>query len=234
MRSRTCDVLGLRLAAALVLAHAATSCIVSGDRCGANQVAFDDQVSICLCKPDYVTASDGVGCVPCGENQTAVQNACVCKPGFSRPSASDVCKPEAQTATCTADADCAAATPYCARKGSEPGYCTRTDCTANADCTVGWSCEQTPTTRYCARPPTGFGLPCQSNADCAGFDASYCEVLSTHTCILAGCATRERTCPSEWTCCDYASLIGSPFSICASEVLLGQQGCPMGGMAVKP
>src|SRR5690606_18078984 len=133
--------------------------------------------------------------------------------GFSRARAEDACMPEDPTPDCQSDADCTAAAPYCVQRSGSAGYCTRTGCTANADCTMGWTCEQAPTTRYCAQPPTGFGSACQSSADCAGFDANYCEELATHTCILTGCATLERTCPSEWTCCDYASVVGSPFSI---------------------
>ncbi|MET0341240.1 MAG: hypothetical protein ABW252_09565 [Polyangiales bacterium] len=218
----------------LLLVQATAGCIIQGDKCDANQVAYTGLHAVCLCAADHVPDADGDGCVPCGENETSAQSICICKTGFTRASAAEACMPAEASASCESDEGCPATTPYCVRSGSEPGYCTRTGCTANADCPVNWSCETGPSARYCANLPRGLGTACESNADCASFDARFCDSLLTHTCILSGCATREITCPNEWLCCDYSALLGSAFSTCTPPSYSTSGTCPQGGVKVTP
>ena len=50
--------------------------------------------------------------------------------------------------------------------------------------------------------PTGEGQPCVSDADCAGFDASFCELFVSHTCLVRGCSVAPDSCSSGRECCD--------------------------------
>lgn len=219
---------------ACALAQALAGCIIQGNKCSPNEVEYTGLHALCLCAPDYVTDSDGTGCVPCGENETAAQNLCVCKAGFGRTAATDPCAPIESSGPCASDAECAPSAPYCAKAGSADSYCTTAGCGSNAQCLTGWSCEAGPTVRYCARPPSGLGASCQSDADCSSYDAKYCDTLVSHTCLIGGCATRATTCPSEWLCCDYSALLGSALSICVSPTTQVSGGCPQGGTKVSP
>lgn len=80
--------------------------------------------------------------------------------------------------------------------------------------------------------PTGVGAYCDTDADCAGYDAKYCAV-QTHGCLVKGCATGEGTCPSRAVCCDYSALLAG-FSLCLPSEQLTDGQCPMGGTKVEP
>jgi hypothetical protein len=84
-----------------------------------------------------------------------VAGAFVCHPGGIPPGAS----------SCTANADCPAATPIGAGLPTvNPGVCQAAVCSAGADCCEGvcWNgiCESPPS------PCVGLGGQCQSSADC--------------------------------------------------------------------
>lgn len=50
--------------------------------------------------------------------------------------------------------------------------------------------------------PEGQGEPCESSADCATFEATFCDTLQSHTCLVRGCASGESSCLSSEECCD--------------------------------
>jgi len=81
--------------------------------------------------------------------------------------------------------------------------------------------------------PTGMGVPCSSNADCAPFDAKLCDVVMTHACVLDRCATGDNICPMDSVCCDLSNL-AEGVSVCVDEGQLESGNCPMGGTRVEP
>jgi hypothetical protein len=65
----------------------------------------------------------------------------------------------------------------------------------------------------CQQGPSGFGTPCATDADCSGFDASHCEVLQAHVCVVSPCTKSPDSCTGGQSCCDLAKL-GVPLSLC--------------------
>jgi hypothetical protein len=102
------------------------------------------------------------------------------------------------------------------------GKCTAPNSDAGAEQTDGSSTSE----------PTGVGEYCDTDADCAAFDAKYCAV-PTHSCLVESCATGEHTCSSTAACCDYSALLAG-FSLCLPPEQLTDGACPMGGMKVEP
>ena len=102
---------------------------------------------------------------------------------------------------------------HCATSANGLGYCTKTGCTGNADCTGGYACDTSGATAYCKRPPVGAGMSCTSNADCVGTEATYCDTFVQHACLVEGCAVSPNNCFSGTECCDLAA-IGIPMPIC--------------------
>jgi hypothetical protein len=82
------------------------------------------------------------------------------------------------------------------------------------------------------REPTGVGASCNSDADCAAYDAKYCAV-QTHSCLINRCATKENVCQTMATCCDYGALLAG-LSLCLPNEQLNDGKCPMGGTRVDP
>ncbi len=207
-------------------------CIVGGDRCDAHQVELDkDSHVVCVCEPGAVISASGVGCTPCGANEEVSGDSCVCAPGFARLTADGGCEASELGGACSSEAECGNEYPYCTGEG---GYCTARDCTRNADCAEGWSCETAGEVRYCKKAPSGLGVSCESSDDCKDFEASSCDLLQTKTCMLQGCATGDVVCPNEWGCCDFSGLLGSPLSVCVTPDQLSDGGCPFGGSMVTP
>lgn len=213
---------------------AANGCLIDGERCDAHQVELHGDFALCVCEPNAVFNASGTGCAPCGANEVVANGTCTCEEGFSKTSPDAGCMASGAGARCSAELPCGADYPYCVTTTASEGYCSRSGCTTNADCTTGWTCERAGDTRYCRRAPSGLGVACSSSAECASFEANYCEAFSTRTCILQGCALGTVTCPNEWGCCDYAALLGAPLSICASPEMLTGGSCPMGGVRVTP
>jgi hypothetical protein len=81
--------------------------------------------------------------------------------------------------------------------------------------------------------PTGLGEPCMSSADCASFDATFCDSFQSHSCLVEKCATGENACPKDTTCCDFSALLAG-LSICTADDQLVAGECPMGGKRVEP
>lgn len=213
---------------------AAVGCIISGDPCGPHQVQIIDVHVICVCEPNAVIDADMRGCTPCGKDEVVLDNMCACKPGFIKPGPGEACAETSIGASCTSAADCQTDFPYCVGAADGAGYCTSTDCASNADCPSNWSCETDGDTSYCHKPPSGLGESCQSSSDCASFEASFCETLQSHTCVVGNCAKSASICPNEWGCCDYSALLGAPLSVCVTPDKLVGGMCASGGTLVKP
>ncbi len=188
----------------------------------------DEQPGVagCVCKAGYGRASAAAACVACGENEvTNATGACECVSGFAKAS------PEAACAVVSAGlgADCdSAATPctdatynYCHTVSATAGYCTKQGCASDADCTAGYACDLTSTPAYCRRPPVGFGKVCTSDADCAGTEATYCDLFVTKSCLVQGCTLTPDNCFTGTECCNL-SAYGIPQPLC---VLLSAGGC---------
>jgi hypothetical protein len=134
---------------------------------------------------------------------------------------------EAQPAAVTAPAvACDPTTPcadpllsYCYATATGAAYCTSPGCTSAADCPTGWFCDLTLTPSVCRHPPTGEGTPCAAPADCAQFEASYCETMVSKSCLVSGCNPQLNNCDDAHLCCDFASF-GLP-SLCVDKVLTG-------------
>ena len=74
-------------------------------------------------------------------------------------------------------------------------------------------CASDDTRAACSKGPTGFGTACTSDADCTGFEASHCETLQSHVCVVANCTTSPDSCTGGQSCCDLHGL-GIPLTLC--------------------
>jgi hypothetical protein len=111
------------------------------------------------------------------------------------------------------------------------GYCTLGGCASNDDCPPDHECQATGDgTTACARPPTGQFEGCVTAADCAAFDADYCEAAITHVCLVDGCAERNGFCHGDWLCCQYDVLNNS---LCVPPEALVEGRCPGPGVAIE-
>jgi hypothetical protein len=59
-----------------------------------------------------------------------------------------------------------------------------------------------------ANAPTGVGKPCASDADCAAFDADYCELAVGKTCRVKNCMRNPSNCFEGFDCCDFSKTPG--------------------------
>lgn len=203
----------MRLAArsACVSAFAAIACLGAclydpDDVCSPNQELKN---GLCDCVEGAVPAADRDGCTLCGPDEVPAAGVCACRPGMTRTPEGD-CAPrpaglgepcDATSQPCTeADYD------YCRPTEGTSGYCTSQGCATSDDCATDYACVEEGSVRFCKRPPTGVGLPCQSSADCAGYDASYCETFQSHMCLVSDCTVTPNNCHEGWECCDLTSL----------------------------
>lgn len=53
-----------------------------------------------------------------------------------------------------------------------------------------------------AAPPSGQGEPCETAQDCADKEASYCETLQAHVCLVPDCEVGGQGCSEGFSCCD--------------------------------
>jgi len=74
-------------------------------------------------------------------------------------------------------------------------------------------CTTGDTRPACASGPSGFGTPCTTDTDCAGFDASHCETLQGHVCVVSPCQKSPDSCTGGQSCCDLSGL-GLPLTLC--------------------
>lgn len=221
------------MASVVWLATMLPACIVDeGDKaCGKNQVLVDGEgTKFCQCAPGYIMdMATGLDCKPCGENEDSQGGECVCKPGYSRPSATAACGMSALGAACSDDSGCSGDFPVCVTDDGA-GYCTSDGCTSSADCQRGFVCEQDGGKGVCKKVPTGYGMSCESAADCAGTEATYCDSFSSKTCLVQSCS-KTSPCPGDWSCCDIA-LAGVVLCVEPAGLMNGM--CPAGGTLVTP
>jgi hypothetical protein len=221
--------------AVLVMVSVASGCIVDdGHRCGLNQMVVAANMlggEICVCTPDAIPDPRGNGCLPCGVNETAMNNKCVCLEGFSRAAEADPCEESSIGVPCTEASQCSGSFPYCATDASE-SYCTAQNCSATS-CPTGYACEQAADATYCGKLPAGLGKTCANDGDCAGGAAKSCDTFMSHTCILTGCANGELTCPGFYACCDVSALLPG-FSVCVPPTALTADGNCTVGTKVTP
>jgi len=225
----------LSTACAALLGFTADSCLIEDDRCGPNQVKATNGLYACVCEPGYVTSALGYGCDACGENEESMGDKCVCKAGFNRSSDTAPCEAAQGSelgSACSESDPCVAPNDFCALSEDEP-YCTTQGCKRNDDCPANWRCDTSGDEGFCNRPPSGFGDPCQSSADCAGKEASYCESLMTHVCIVNNCLPAPEDCPSQNVCCDVSAFVPGA-SLCVAISALSDGKCPGGSTPVTP
>jgi hypothetical protein len=190
------------------LALLASSCLYdANDRCDPSQ-RFDADSGVCLCIGNTVPGAHG--CVACPAHELAQSGSCSCEIGYARPPAGGDCAliPAALGAACDPSGnDCSnSAYPTCQAVASGGGYCTSSGCASNADCSGGYACNTSGSASYCQRPPTGVGQTCTSSADCANSEATYCETLQSHVCLVQGCSKSPDDCFSGNACCDLTTL----------------------------
>ncbi len=171
-----------------------------------------------MCGEGFV--QQGTVCVPCGEHETEKHGACVCDENYQRLT---------DAAACTAvpmsglGADCALAPcsdptfSYCVLASNGDRYCSSRGCQTSADCPETYACStDTAGAKFCRRSPLGMTAPCSTDNDCAGNEATFCETLFSHSCLVQGCSLSMNDCFDGWECCD-ASGYGMPIPICIPE-----------------
>jgi hypothetical protein len=189
--------------------------------CGTNEMPG---ASGCVCKSGHGRSTPAEACAPCGANEvTDLTGACICDAGFARTSPQEACA----AITSGPGASCNASTPcsdpsfsYCRAAEGTEGYCTSQACTTSANCSTGYTCDLAASPSFCARPPTGLGNPCTSDADCAGNDATYCDLFVTKGCLVQGCSLSPDNCPEGYECCDLSAYM-IPKPLCVSIALGG-------------
>lgn len=187
----------------MLLGVAPSACVYdAGQRCGPHQTEIDKDR--CICEMGYVPGT--AGCIPCGEHETASNGACVCDAGYARPADGAACAPipaELGTACDSDSAPCAAGPyPLCHVTEGTSGYCTNA-CRDAQDCDGGYKCHEAGSDSYCRRPPLGYGDSCQSDDDCAGGEATYCETLQSNLCLVPCAAGKTDGCFEDEVCCNF-------------------------------
>jgi hypothetical protein len=181
-----------RHAAALfaLLGAMPSACVYdASDRCGPNQVMYEDLR--CVCDANSTPTATGE-----------------CEPAI-----------KGQGAPCDATNPTSCSDPefnYCQAGANGSGYCTKTGCASTDDCSNGYACDLAVTPSVCRRPPVGLSMSCTSDADCAGTEATYCDTFQTHSCLVQGCSVAPDNCFTGWDCCDL-SAFGVPQPICIPE-----------------
>lgn len=185
------------------------SCLVDPDNpCGDQLVEADNGSCVC---PDGQVVEEG-HCVDCGTHELVEAGKCVCEVGYARGSASADCEPAPEPEDCEDGSDCAEAS-----------------CESSEVCPEGMLCDVYDTGQ-CVAEPDGLGMSCESDDDCAGTEATYCEVFSTLTCVIQGCAENSGICPGDMACCDFA-ILGR--SLCVGIADLTDGDCPAPGELIE-
>jgi hypothetical protein len=201
----------------------ASACVYDSDkRCGPNQVLDSTALETCVC--DAHSVATATGCTPCGSNEVPSPSGCQCATGYGRASASDPCT--LGTVTSSAGASCDPATAsctdakynFCFAETGKVAYCTSQRCTSNTDCPDTYACDNRVTPSVCRKPPEGMGKTCSSDTDCAGTEATLCNLFA-QTCVVKDCNVTTNDCFPGYTCCDL-SKIGVNATVC------GQGACP--------
>jgi hypothetical protein len=205
------------LSGLLPLATALAACTYDPDEpCGENQVIYGDDLR-CVCAEGFAYTEDG--CIACGEHEVAGSAGCVCEEGYVRPTADAACElpPSGLGAPCDEATPCSNADyAYCEPDG---GYCTTTGCESSADCEGGYACDTESDPTVCLRPPTGVGQSCSSDADCAGTEATFCDLVVSRTCLVQNCTVEPSDCFEGYICCDLTPFVPAPICIPGNSCL---------------
>jgi hypothetical protein len=170
------------------------SCIYDSDsRCGPNQVVriggFGEE---CAC--DEHSAATPDGCAPCGTHEVPGATGCECEEGYARPGPTEPCA-EVETTTPASGGEGGAGTNDNAGAPSSDGQ---------AGATAGGGATSLP---------EGLGKACTGPADCAGTEATFCDMVVTQACTVEGCSLDPNDCPPGYSCCDLSAFGFS--TICA-------------------
>jgi hypothetical protein len=186
------------------------------DRCGPHMRVTE--IGSCVCEDGYVLS--GTTCISCPEHEHLQGAGCVCDDGYARPGDGEACAvlPESGPGAPCSDAQpCTDQTySFCARASNDDRYCTSRNCRTSADCPETFACREQAGGNYCQRTPLGQGTTCGSDADCRSYEATFCEPLISHSCLVQGCALGGNDCFEGWECCDVSSY-GMPVPICIPE-----------------
>lgn len=194
----------MRRAAAMLLGGLAivalVSCVYdSNKRCGPHQVLQMDNGGQCVCDEHSVGTADG--CVPCGTNEVVGATGCQCAPGFGKSGPSEPCTLGGGVDAGPSDSQSDASS-------------TSQQCASNDDCTDGSACDLKVSPSVCRQPPVGLGKACSASSDCAGTEATFCDVMVTKACAVQGCSLAPDNCFPGYICCDLAKY-GIPTTVCA-------------------
>ena len=216
--ARACCSLTKRRGATLVFLLCASfgvvGCVYDADeRCGPNQSLYED--TRCVCAEGSAWNADG--CVPCGENEQVTANGCECLAGYLRPTADAACQEVPPGLGLACDDASAACTDsvygHCQLVAGASGYCTSVGCTGSEQCEAGYACDTRAATPFCRRPPIGLGAPCETEGDCAGTEATWCDSFTSKRCVVQGCSIQAQDCFGDLQCCD-RSQYGVPAPLC--------------------
>lgn len=172
-------------------------------RCDENQALSSDGQQ-CVCVPGAAMTTHG--CMLCGANEVPGNGTCDCAPGYARPTPAAACQAAPSALGMACDTSTAPCTDpkyaTCHVTSGTVGYCTSTGCATSADCMSGYACDTATPLPFCKRPPVGAGQACQTSAECAGTEATYCDAFVTHLCHVQGCTLAPDNCFSGTVCCD--------------------------------
>jgi hypothetical protein len=190
--------------ALLALSYATLgACIEDADRCGPN-MSYDVAVDTCVCAENAIATAGG--CTPCADDEVVFGTTCGCPTGMAKND-SNVCTTVAGLGdACDESTPCGDATySYCAPStgGATAGTCTKT-CTTDDDCGASFTCATWEAQPFC-REFSGVGASCSAQGDCAAFDAQACDMVQSHSCVVAGCSVDDDNCPRGTTCCDLSA-----------------------------
>ena len=65
-------------------------------------------------------------------------------------------------------------------------------------------CDKTLSPAECRDYPTGQGMPCETQEDCAGYDADFCETYVSFSCLVKECDVELNNCSDDYLCCGFA------------------------------
>ncbi|MBN2528996.1 MAG: ABC transporter substrate-binding protein [Deltaproteobacteria bacterium] len=89
-------------------------------------------------------------------------------------------------------------------------------CGTTENCKDGDYCDLTLDVPLCFPPPTGQGTACTAAADCAAFEADFCDVNGSATCLKQGCDATANNCSPGYHCCDFSWTEERP-ALCIDE-----------------
>ncbi len=198
----------------------------SSERCGEHQVYVREAGGVAVCVCDDQSASVGGVCVPCGEGEVVGPSGCECAPGSARGSENGPCVACGENEV-AGESGCECAEGFERTSPEEPCEASSGDdapgdddaggqnCESDADCNEGDACDLTASPAVCVVRPEGLGMSCTSNDDCAGTEATFCDMVVTKACTVSGCTLDPNDCFPGYTCCDLSSFGLAGLTLCS-------------------